>query len=103
MSNSLAQIFSRIPKSELDMALHCGLLLGSAASIFYLFFGRLLSVPELLSTALKNPTCTPIHTQPPNPVTPSSLSPASSSSQHSCVPSTTNTLALISHLMTKYT
>lgn len=61
MSGALTQIFSKIPRSELDMALHCGLLLGSAASIFYLFFGRLLSIPELLSNTLKDPTCTHNH------------------------------------------
>jgi|JI9StandDraft_2_1071091.scaffolds.fasta_scaffold387304_1 hypothetical protein len=57
MSNAFAQIFSKIPQTELDMALQCGLLLGSAASIFYLFFGRLLSIPELLGVTLKDPKC----------------------------------------------
>lgn len=58
MSNALTQVFSRIPQAELDMALQCGLLLAAASSIFYLFFGKLLSIPELLSTTLKDPKCT---------------------------------------------
>lgn len=79
MSQILTQIFSKIPPEDFSTAVQCGLLLGSAASIFYLFFGRLLSIPELLSITLKNPTCKPCLTQQPNPGTPSSLSQALSS------------------------
>jgi len=39
------------------MAINAGFLLGAAISIFYFFFGRLYSLPELLSITLKNPTC----------------------------------------------
>lgn len=72
MSQLLTQVFSKIPPEEFSTAVQCGLLLGSAASIFYLFFGRLLSIPELLSITLKNPTCKAWLTQQPNPGTPSS-------------------------------
>ena len=57
MSEAITQIFSKIPPDQITIAVQCGLLLGTAASIFYLFFGRLLSIPELVSITLKNPTC----------------------------------------------
>ena len=79
MSQVVTQIFSNIPPQELNMALQCGIILGAAASIFYLFFGKLLSVPELLGISLKSPTCTPTHIQPSNHAIPSSSSPAPSS------------------------
>ena len=58
MSETFKQIFSNIPPEQINIAIQCGLLLGTAASIFYLFFGRLLSIPELIGTILKKPTCT---------------------------------------------
>ena len=63
MSLHITAIFSKIPQEELNMALSAGLLLAAATSIFYFFFGRLYSLPELLSITLKNPACTVIITQ----------------------------------------
>lgn len=39
------------------MAINSSLLLAAAVSIFYLFFGRLFSLPEILSNILRSPTC----------------------------------------------
>ncbi len=103
MSNAFTQIFSKIPPEELNLALQCGLLLGSAASIFYLFFGRLLSIPELLGIVLKNPKCKTTTIQPPALATHSSSSQDSFFCQPYSEPSITNISQLTSPLMTRYT
>ena len=67
MSETFTQIFSKIPQDQINIAIQCGVLLGTASSIFYLFFGRLLSIPELIGVTLKNPTCIQLSIQPPLP------------------------------------
>lgn len=65
MSLSIPLFISKIPQEEFNLALSAGFLLAAAVSIFYFFFGRLYSLPELLSITLKNPTCTFPSIQPP--------------------------------------
>ena len=91
MNQAVTQIFSKIPPEELNIAIQCGLLFGTAASIFYLFFGRLLSIPELLGICLKKPTCKSINIQLHNLEIHSLSSQDSFSSQPSFAHSTTNT------------
>ena len=45
MSEAITGIFTRIPDDALSLAIRSGLILGTAASIFYLFFGKLFSLP----------------------------------------------------------
>jgi hypothetical protein len=71
MGFNIGDVFGRIPESDFERAVNSGLLLSAAVSIFYIFFGRLLSLPELLSVTLRAPACTPRPTQPNSPASPS--------------------------------
>lgn len=57
MSFNIGDIFSKIPQEDFNVAINSGLLLAAAVSIFYVFFGRLFSLPELVGITLRNPTC----------------------------------------------
>lgn len=74
MGFSLTEIFTRIPQEDFDLAIRSSLLLAAAVSIFYLFFGRLFSFPEILSNILRAPTCTQYLIQLSPPAAPSSSS-----------------------------
>jgi len=57
MGFNVADLFRNIPQEDYDLAVDSGLLLAAAVSIFYLFFGRLFSLPELVGITLRAPTC----------------------------------------------
>jgi hypothetical protein len=71
MGFSIAQIFTKIPQENFDIAIHSSLLIAAAAAIFYVFFGRLFSLPEILSNILRAPTCKHSLNQPNLPEIPS--------------------------------
>jgi hypothetical protein len=57
MGINVADLFRNIPQDDFDLAVDSGLLLAAAVSVFYLFFGRLFSLPELLGITLRTPSC----------------------------------------------